>query len=86
MKKTMTNIAELCVKKAVDPCKTEIKSIQKLYVRADTLLKEGLEQKINDLEEKAAHELRLVEKDIKDSIRRFQIQRARDKADADRQH
>ena len=42
-----------------------------------------VQREIKSTAEKSAHDLGLVEKDIKDSVRAFQRQRARDRADQD---
>ena len=49
----------------------------------DQRIHERIEREIKATKELAAHELRMVERDIKESIRSFQRQRARDKSDYD---
>lgn len=49
----------------------------------DQRIHEKIDREIKATKELAAHELKMVERDIKESIRSFQRQRARDKSDYD---
>lgn len=52
-------------------------------VQEDKKLHDKIAREVKSAKEKAAHDLRMVERDIKESIRSFQRQRARDKSDMD---
>lgn len=53
-------------------------------VNENQKLHDRIAREIKSTQEKAVTELRMVERDIKESIRSFQRQRARDKSDYDR--
>ena len=63
--------------------KVQIRKLENEMVNENQKLHDRIAREIKSTQEKAVTELRMVERDIKESIRSFQRQRARDKSDYD---
>ena len=83
IKPLIAQIADFQIEKANQILKSQIRKIENDFQMEDQRIHERIEREIKATKELAAHDLRLVERDIKESIRSFQRQRARDKADYD---
>jgi hypothetical protein len=83
IKPLIAQIADFQIEKANSILKTQIRKIENDSNMEDSRIHEKIDREIKATQELAKRELRQVEKDIKESIRSFQRQRARDKADFD---
>lgn len=83
IKPLISQIAELMIEKATSVIKVQIRKFENDTGMEFTKVHDKIGREIKSTQEKAVFELRNVERDIKESIRSFQRQRARDKSDFD---
>jgi len=83
IKPLIAQIADFQIEKANQIIKVQIRKIENEMTIEDQRLHDKIDRDIKATQIKAVNELRHVEKEIKESIRSFQRQRARDKSDID---
>lgn len=83
IKPLCSQIADFQIERSNQVIKVQIRKIENEMIIENQKLHEKIAREIKSTQEKGQLELRMAERDIKESIRSFQRQRARDKADMD---
>lgn len=83
IKPLCSQIADFQIERANQVIKVQIRKLENEMTVENQKLHDKIAREIKSTQEKAQRELKYVEKDIKESIRSFQRQRARDKSDID---
>ena len=86
MKPLCSQIADYQIEKATQALKLQIRKLENETTLENQRVNAKLDREIKSCKDKLRGEIRVLELDLKQSMRSFQKQRARDKADFDLQN